>query len=419
MSAVARGTLVGALACQKDAYLKSFSSTVLTCTEIPAPPASKKKKGAAAPPDPTPTYKIELQDTILFPEGGGQPCDFGELVETESNLKIKVFDVQRENLKAIHYTHSPLTVGSNVSVNLDWRRRLDNMQQHTGQHLLSAILDKRQLPTLSWNMGEVINYLEIPRKLSNDEIKEISQEVNDQILSNCSINVEYPDANNNEVNEEKGIMRVVHIGDLDANPCCGTHLLSTGHIKAIVLLNQFSGKAGTFRINFICGDRTINYTSQLHETTKKLMNTLSVNLEDLDLKASQTVQNLKKIQQRENNLMKELASLKANELKNNIKNNDKKFIWAYRADAELDFINNIFKELGDLSDDVNLVLFTGETGGNGAIIISGPKTNEIADKLKTITNLRGGGKGKFQGKVAEWGKSEIDQVLAYLEQEKC
>lgn len=104
------------------------------------------------------------------------------------------------------------------------------MQQHTGQHLLSAVLDRYNLPTLSWNMGEVINYVELPRKLSEEEINKFNAEVNDEITRNIPIKIEVPTEEGPGVHEEKGVMRVVHIGELDSNPCCGTHLSSTGQI---------------------------------------------------------------------------------------------------------------------------------------------------------------------------------------------
>lgn len=412
MTAVAKGTIVGALACQRDSYLKSFTSSVLSCTPVEktARKAQKSKNRDVEEPQ---MYEIELENTILFPEGGGQPADKGQMLFADDSAAVS--DVQRKNLRAIHYVDKPIEAGTKVNLTLDWRRRLDHMQQHTGQHLLSAVLDKYELPTLSWSMGDVINYIEVPRKLTNEEIQAVTDEVNDAILAEYPINAQYPDSNSetDDVDLEKGIMRVIRIGELDANPCCGTHLNSTGHIKAIVLLNQFAGKSGASRLNFLCGDRIIKYTSDLHEITKKLMNTLSGSFEDLDFKASFVVEQGKKSAQRANALSLELATLKAQEVKKEIQEG-KPVAFVYRPDGDLNFINTIYKEVGDLGTST-IVLITGELKQAGALIVAGEKTTEIVDQLKKLLKtLKGGGKGKFQGKVSEYTKGEIDETLAYL-----
>lgn len=406
MSAVKASTctIVGSLACQRDSYLKSFTSKVIACQKV-------TPKGKKAAPE-SEIYEIELENTILFPEGGGQPGDKGQLIIGGSEVVANVEDVQRKNLRAVHIADKPIEVGTNVTMNLDWRRRLDHMQQHTGQHLLSAVLDRYDLPTLSWSMGEMINYIELPRKLTPEEIHKVSLEVNDAILTDEPIKVEYPDTEIDET--EKGVMRIVHIGKLDANPCCGTHLKSTGHIKAIVLLNQFAGKSGASRLNFLCGDRVITYTSGLHELTKKLMTTLSGSLEDLDTKAASIVEQGKKASQKANSLMLELALLKVAEVKKDIQEG-KPVTFVYRPDGDLTYINNIYKEVSKELGSTTVVLITGEVKQTGAIIVDGERTSEIVDQLKKLLKtLKGGGKGKFQGKVSEYGKGELEETLAYL-----
>lgn len=427
------GTIVGALACQRDSYLKTLKTTVLNCTPIENKVDKKKsktkgkdkKQETVEPQINKQLYELELEDTILFPEGGGQPADKGFIVIDENDKKIEVIDVQRKNLKAIHITEEPIEKDVKVKIEVDWRRRLDHMQQHTGQHLLSAILDKRGLPTLSWNMGDKINYIEIPRKLTTEEINDISLEVNDEIFNNTKISIEKPvneSTNENIINEEKGLLRIVKIGDLDKNPCCGTHLSSVGQIKAISLLGQIKGKGNNSRLNFITGDRVYQYTSELYEMSKKLMNTLSSNFEELDIKADNLVKQTKKLQHNERNLFKEIAIIKANELlneinekinknstgitSNNTPDNIQKF-YLFREDAGLEFINTVYtslkEKLSDFDDHVKFsVVLIG--GNDGSVIIfsnSDDATNKTVAELKNkVAQLRGGGKGRFQGKIS-------------------
>jgi misacylated tRNA(Ala) deacylase len=430
------GTIVGALACQRDSYLKTFKTTVLRCTplEINNNNNDKKKGSKKLTEQPDiefkPLYEIELQDTVLFPEGGGQPSDRGFITIEEDNdnaNKIIVLDVQRKNLRAIHITDKPIDKDVKVNIQLDWRRRLDHMQQHTGQHLLSAILDKYELPTLSWNMGDMVNYIEIPRKLTDDEMIKISQEINDEIFNNTVINVEVDNDNNIDkdtdkeptINQDKGVMRIVKIGSLDENPCCGTHLSSVGQIKVISLLGQMKGKNGTSKINFITGDRVYQYTAQLYDMSKKLMVTLSSSFEELNNKAEQITLQAKKSQQRERNLNKELASLYAMQILQEIKDEqkNKKFHYLYRQDGDLEFINKVYTDLKDqlVEYDATVILVSGD----GAVIIGGASESTVnsivIEAKKIISQLRGGGKnGRFQGKAASFVSGELDALAQYI-----
>lgn len=418
---MSKGTIVGALACQRDSYLKTLETIVLKCTpvEVKQEAEGKKKKGKkvenAVPAQEL--YEVELEDTILFPEGGGQPSDRG-IISLADEL-INVLDVQRKQLRAIHITDKPIKELSQVKVQLDWRRRLDHMQQHTGQHLLSAILDKYELPTLSWNMGDLINYIEIPRKLTDDEIEKVSLEINDQILNNIMVNIEVSnqDGNTDAINEEKGVMRIVKIGELDNNPCCGTHLSSVGQIKAVSLLGQVNGKNGTSKLNFITGDRVYKYTSQLYSITKKLMNTLNSSFEDLDLKAEFVTNQAKKSQQRERNLNKELATMYSEKILLKFESGSK-IEYLFREDGDLEFINKIYSESKEKLNELKATIVL--IAGDGAVIVGGGESeivDNVVDELKKrITTLRGGGKnGRFQGKASTLDKKELNLVEEYIQ----
>lgn len=144
--------------CQEDSFLKEvcnkkdnlyglltfnhfqFTSKVVSCEK------TNDLKG----------YEIILEDTILFPEGGGQPCDYGFLNE------VPVEQVLRRADKAIHVTDKPLNVGDEVKQAIDWNRRFDHMQQHSGQHLITAVLDRDyKYYTISWYLGEDVAYVEL------------------------------------------------------------------------------------------------------------------------------------------------------------------------------------------------------------------------------------------------------------------
>lgn len=298
------------------------------------------------------------------------------------------------------------------------------MQQHTGQHLLSAILDKYELKTLSWAMTEMINYIELPRKVTDEEIAKVSFEVNELILDNMHINVEIPHkdlVNKSKMPDdydiEKGILRVVHIGSLDSNPCCGTHLSSTSQIVSIALLNQTSVRGTNSRLYFLAGDRVRQYAQYSHIILKSLNSSLSCQPDEIIEKVDLLSANYQKTLKRESNLLKEICGYKVSEIKSSLDKGE--FTYMYKPDAKLEFISQIFKDLGAYlkeNPSKNLVLLCGEGQDGGSVIVVGPQTDLIANSLKKlITNLKGGGKGKFQGKISLFEKGEDKSVLSYLD----
>ena len=118
------------LACQRNSYLKELRSVVLSCRKV----AEK--------------YHVVLDDTVLFPEGGGQPDDRGRI----GNVVVE--QVFRDGNKAVHVVSKPVNENESYDCSIDWNRRFDHMQQHSGQHLLSAIADfKYGYKTTSWDLG--------------------------------------------------------------------------------------------------------------------------------------------------------------------------------------------------------------------------------------------------------------------------
>lgn len=442
--------IVGALACQRDSYLKTLTTTVISCKQHVVSAGSesvnKAKKGKKSkkvkrsvegksggekslPDENTKKlYEVEFQDTILFPEGGGQPSDTGFLTvrckdecDTDSHV-IPVSHVKREGLKAVHITSEPISVGAKVGMQVDWKRRFDHMQQHTGQHLLSAVLDKRNLPTLSWNMGETTNYIEIPRKLSEQELCDVSDEVNALITQGVPVSVEIPPKEDvkktkmpKDYDLDLGVLRVVHIGNIDSNPCCGTHLSSTSQIKAVVLLSEARGKGTNFRLNFVCGDRLVSFTRGEDSVIRSLVGSMTCQEQMLLDKVRDLVKDHKRLQTRETSLMKEIAELKAKELLADLESGNKSIIFHHRPDGDLSYIFRIFKSMTPLARGT-VALITGETHMPGAVIVFGQHVDPVVAELKKhIRSVRGGGKDKFQGKIVCFEKGELDSTLKALQ----
>lgn len=439
---VATSTIVGALACQRNSFLKSFETVVVSCkayepimTSKDKQNKGKKKSEPDAPKEEL--YALELEDTILFPEGGGQPYDTGSIT-LEDESKVDVKQVLRKELTAVHVVPQAIEPGTKVRLGLDWERRLDIMQQHTGQHLISAVFDTYDLETLSWSMGDTISYIELPQRVDDNIVEEVSEKINRIISENLPISVTTPDQHGGTIDissipddydKSKGVVRVIRIGDIDANACCGTHLQSTLQIQAVSLLHQANIRGGNSRLHFICGSRVAKQLQSYHKLLKEVLGvTLSCGFEEVPSKAAELNANYRKSQSRESSLLKQLANIRAIDIFTKFKNGERDIATVYREDSAPEYILLFQKELTTLinndkesgvnvNDKYTVVLLNGESGTGGMVKILGPRSEEVQGELKKLlTNLKGGGKGSsFQGKVTKYEKGEVESVLRYLE----
>lgn len=204
---------------------------------------------------------LELEETAFYPEGGGQPCDSGTIGE------MNVQDVTIEGETILHKVDNPSAAvpGATVTCRLNWDKRFDHMQQHSGQHLLSAIgLQLLDAPTLSFHLGEDYATIDVELdELSVERLGALEKEVNRHIYSNHIISSYFTTAEEAArlplVKQPKftnGI-RIVEMKDVEYNACGGTHVSSTGEIGMIKLLKSERQK-GNIRIYFLCGTRALN-----------------------------------------------------------------------------------------------------------------------------------------------------------------
>jgi alanyl-tRNA synthetase len=202
-------------------------------------------------------YYVVLEETAFYPHGGGQPCDVGHI------NGIPVLDVISEEDEVLHKLES-LPEETKVTCQVDWNRRFDHMQQHSGQHLLSAVCrDLYQAMTVSFHLGTDYATIDVEQpELAPDQLASIESEVNRQIYQNRSIDsyfvtqeemahlqlVKQPKVTEN--------IRIVEIKGVEYNACGGTHVSSTGEIGMIKLLKAEKQKGNT-RIYFKCGYRAL------------------------------------------------------------------------------------------------------------------------------------------------------------------
>lgn len=440
------GRVVGALACQRDSYLRKLGTEVVSCVELPPQKAAqsssgkkaKASKDASAPSQPEAAsappkwWLVECADSVLFPEGGGQPTDHGTIVPSSRSPPepIPIKFVQRLGLRCVLHSPQPVAPGTPLSQEVDFRRRWDHMQQHTGQHLLTAIMNTYDnLETLSWGMGAdgEASYVELPRTPSQTEIQEIQDKCNETIRANLQIKVETPEDAKvsslpGDYDKEKGVVRVVKIGGLDTNTCCGTHLSQTSHLSALLLHSTQPIRGTNCRLFFTAGDRAINRATASIGCLRSISRLLSSGPGPEEVLANVTRLNesATELKKKERRLLTEIAEHEGTRVRAELRAG--KNAWVHRADEGLEFVNVV---LSELQDDIKggggvvVVLATGKEQKQGQVVIVGDKdaVERLAAKAKDmVTGIKGGGRGeRWQGKVTEWKKGELSSLKTLVE----
>lgn len=292
-------------------------------------------------------YLVLLDKTAFYPEGGGQPSDSGYIEG------IQVLDVFEEG-KNIYHIVTERPQKKEVSCKLDYERRYDLMQQHTGQHLLSSVFfDRYKGETSSFHLGE--DYVSIDISLADipEEIaKAVENEVNSLISRNLEIKtyiVDYKELSELPLRKYPKVeedIRIVEIDKLDYSPCCGTHLSSTGELGLIKILKTEKYK-GITRVYFKCGKRAFEDYSFKHNTTLSLGRLLAVDLESLQEKIRLTLEELKESQKEARELKESLYVYEARDI---IKVSDSEVIvknFKDRSFEEVQGLGRIILQSGD------------------------------------------------------------------------
>jgi alanyl-tRNA synthetase len=229
-----------------DALAREFIAQVLSCEPISSATSETQKASL---------WRVKLDRTAFYPTSGGQPHDTGRLGDAH------VVDVLDEEDEVIHVVDKPIAIGSVQGI-VDWSRRFDHMQQHTGQHVLSAVFHSRfALPTISFRLGSDICTIDVRGREPTQEILDSAMAAaNEVVYADRAVNVRYGTAEElaaagvRKTVERSGTLRAIEIESLELQPCGGTHVQRTGQI-GMIFVRGVSRIRQDWRVEFACGRR--------------------------------------------------------------------------------------------------------------------------------------------------------------------
>lgn len=251
---------------ENNSLLKECKATVTACTE---------KEGR---------YLVELDQTLFFPEGGGQLSDKGKINDAV------VSHVSEKDGHIYHECDKPLEVGAEVKAVLDWKVRLDRMQQHLGEHLLSYACWKLfKANNIGFHMNEDDVFIDLDKELTEEELLKAELYTNEIIWENRPVHISYMDSTEAVKLKEKmrkfnskltGTLRIVSVEDADICTCCGTHPPFTGMLGSVKVIRHEKHKGGC-RVEFVCGSRALADADKKNSTLLAVAQGLSVKPEQV------------------------------------------------------------------------------------------------------------------------------------------
>jgi alanyl-tRNA synthetase len=223
---------------------------------------------------------IYLDRTLFYPSSGGQPFDLGSIAG------VAVLDVVDEEDRIAHRLQAPLATDAEVKGEIDWTRRFDHMQQHSGQHLLSAVFEELfSLHTVSFHLGAESATIDLEGgPVEPRTVLEAERRANQLVAENRAMDVRFEDASEaqglRKPSGRQGMLRIVSIDGLDRSACGGTHVRTTGEIGPI-LLRRTEKIRQSVRVEFVCGGRAVRRARQDFEALSNIAQLFSAPLDEV------------------------------------------------------------------------------------------------------------------------------------------
>ena len=387
-----------------DSHQTETQSTVLSCTAVED------------------KFDVVLDQTVFFPEGGGQPSDTGTLGGAT------VLHVREEDGEIYHRVDRAFKVGESVTGTIDWTRRFDLMQQHTGEHLLSfSFYDLFQASNVGFHLALDYATIDFDKSVSREEIKEAELLANRFVWKNLPVQATFYESEEEVAalplrKHAEGLqppIRIVHVEGADMCTCCAPHCYTTGEIGSVFVADASSYKGGT-RITFFCGERALKLHRAQHDDLDAIARRFSCQREAVPGAVKKLSDDFGALKKSERELAKSLNAYMSTEFLQAASQAGK-----YRVVAQL--VSGVdasrLKDLAQTScADKTLALLLSETDGRLFYVLSTGSNFPIdVSELMPAVNAALGGKGGGRGSLAQGtapsavgAKEALEQVKSYF-----
>jgi alanyl-tRNA synthetase len=393
-----------------DSFLKTFAGVVTDVREIAGTHGDS-------------IWQLSLDRTAFYPTSGGQPFDTG-LLRTEAS-EIRVEQVEEDEQGAVwHFVREPVPTGTHVEGQIDWERRFDHMQQHTGQHLLSAVFQRElKAATVSFHLGEKTSTIDLTGgPLAHHSLERVERIVNEIIGEDRPVTTLYVSRDEAEamlaagelrkLPDRQGSIRLIDIADCDRNACGGTHVRSTGQIGGLQVRGLEKVSRG-MRVEFLCGLRAVRAARSDAEILNETAALLSTGVTELPAAVGRLLADGKAAAKERQRLREELATFQAARLASEVPiENGLRLVVREWKDRDRDYVKVLASRTAAAAPSTAVIFRAKDAEPMRVFAARGPDLNFDCGRIlrEALANfgLRGGGSADLaQGDVPREHESAL------------
>ncbi len=375
----------------EDSHLREFDACVTSCTRQEN------------------HWIVTLDATAFYPEGGGQACDLGTLGQA------RVLDVQEREDDVVHLCDKPLAVGQQVKGIIDWQRRFDLMQQHSGEHMVSGVVHKRYgYHNVGFHMGADVVTIDFDGMILPEDLQQIEQQVNEAVWQNLPVRCwvpsreELPSVHYRTKKDLPWPVRIVEIPGVDSCACCGVQVKRTGEVGLVKLLSCVKFHQGV-RIEMACGQRALTILSRVYEQNRQVSQAFSAKIMETGEAARRMNEQLAAEKYRAVSLEKRMFAAIAKQYAG------KENVLHFEQGLSSGAVRELADAIAENCTGAAVVLSGSDDAGYGICIIS--KTQDVrqlgADAAKALSG-RGGGKPQaYQGSLKAT-REKIEEFFSFV-----
>jgi len=372
----------------------------------------------------TPKLGLILDRTAFYPTSGGQVFDTG-IIETE-NEKLKVTEVaDAEDGRVVHYLEAPpksLQPGAKIRGQIDATRRRDHMQQHTGQHVLSAAFVRMfSMPTVSFHMADDYCSIDLDTpSINKDQIEQAERLANEIILENRAVKIRFvtrDEAVKSGLRKlppaERDELRLIDIDDFDLSACGGTHVNQTGQIGCVMLRKTERVRQG-WRVEFVAGQRAVATARRDFTALTETAGLFSAHIYDVPQQARKSLDEIRSLRKQREQSVEELAEARAAALLAETgETNGRKIVIRSFSDRDMNFMKLLAQQLTRLAPNVIALLATTSPQPSLVFAQSAGQPHDMGALMKEMI-VKLGGRGGGSKDMAQGGVPNANGIDAVL-----